>query len=495
MSLNIMLDAPAPKEIASALSRQHPGLFFTMVEQAPVAISLSDRDANIVYANPAFCRQTGYTLPQLLNQNHRLLASKQTPRAIYQEMWHTLLQLLPWRGQLINRRCDGSLYLAEIDITPVVNQYGELEHYLAMQRDISDSYALEQRLRNHMTLTEAVLNNIPAAVVVVDECDRVVMDNLTYKTFCADCGGRELLTALDFSARKNELYDGQVLPVVMRGAVRWLSITCWALPGVSEEISRYFIDTALPRTLVVITDCTQQWQQQEQGRLDRLKQQMTTGKLLAAIRESLDAALVQLNCPINMLAAARRLNGEDHGNMALEAAWREGEEAMARLKRCRPSLELENAAIWPLQPLFDDLRALYHTRFNAGENLQMEMDSPHLVGFGQRTQILACLSLWLDRTLALAAELHDFRLQTQLYAREEDGWLSIYLNDNVPLLQVRYTHSPDALNAPGKGMELRLVQTLVAHHRGAIELTSRPEGGTCLTLRFPLFHSLTGGPR
>jgi hypothetical protein len=56
---------------------------------------------------------------------------------------------------------------------------------------------------------------------------------------------------------------------------------------------------------------------------------MTAGKLLAAIRESLDAALIQLNCPI-MLAAARRLNGEGSGNVALEAAWREGEEAMAR---------------------------------------------------------------------------------------------------------------------------------------------------------------------
>jgi hypothetical protein len=142
----------------------------------------------------------------------------------------------------------------------------------------------------------------------------------------------------------------QILPVVLRGAVRWLSVTCWALPGVSEEASRYFIDSALARTLVVIADCTQQRQQQEQGRLDRLKQQMTAGKLLAAIRESLDAALIQLNCPINMLAAARRLNGEGSGNVALDAAWREGEEAMARLQRCRPSLELESSAVWPLQP-------------------------------------------------------------------------------------------------------------------------------------------------
>lgn len=493
MTLNMMMDAAAPAEIAGALSQQHPGLFFTMVEQAPVAISLTDADAHILYANPAFCRQSGYELEELLQQNPRLLASKQTPREIYQDMWHTLLQHRPWRGQLINRRRDGSLFLVEIDITPLFNAFGKLEHYLAMQRDISTSYALEQRLRNHMTLTEAVLNNIPAAVVVVDERDQVVMDNLAYKTFCADCGGKELLTELNFSAHKAKLAQGLVLPVALRGTVRWLSVTCWAQPGVSEEAGRYFIDSAVPRTLVVITDNTQQQQQQEQGRLDRLKQQITSGKLLAAIRESLDAALVQLNCPINMLAAARRLNGDDHTNLALDAAWREGEEAMARLQRCRPSLELESPAVWPLQPFLDDLRALYHTRYNQGENLQIELESPDLVGFGQRTQLLACLSLWLDRTLDIAAELRDFTVQTQLYAREESGWLSFYLNDNVPLIQVRYTHSPDALNAPGKGMELRLIQTLVAHHRGAIELTSRPQGGTCLTLRFPLFHSLTGG--
>ncbi|MBR7244481.1 sensor histidine kinase, partial [Klebsiella pneumoniae] len=89
----------------------------------------------------------------------------------------------------------------------------------------------------------------------------------------------------------------------------------------------------------------------------------------------------------------------------------------------------------------------------------------------------------LDRTLALAAELPSVPLAMQLYAEENDGWLSLYLTDNVPLLQVRYAHSPDALNSPGKGMELRLIQTLVAHHRGAIELASRPQGQAGAALR------------
>lgn len=494
MSMNLMTESFPLGGIASHLSRQHPALFSTVVEQSSVAISLTDPQARIVYTNPAFCRLTGYSLSQLLGQNHRILASQQTPGDVYSEMWQTLLQGSAWRGQLINRRRDGSLYLAEIDITPIVNSQGELEHYLAMHKDISASYALEQRLRNHMTLTTAVLNNIPAAVVVVDDRDRVIMDNLAYKTLCADCGGKELLAVLDYGNNKAALREGMPQPVQVRGATRWLSLGMWALPGVNEEASRYFTDSALPRTLIVITDCTEQQQQQQQGRLDRMKQQITNGTLLAAIRESLDAALVQLNCPLNMLAAARRLNGQDRTNVALESAWREGEEAVARLQACRPSLAFEAEGEWPLQALIDDLTGLYHTRFNQDDRLQCELAAPDIMGFGQRTQVLACLSLWLDRTLALAAEIQPFQLAVQLFAREEGSWLSLYLEDNVPLTQVRYAPAPATLNAPGKGMELRLIQTLVAHHQGAIDLTSRPGGGTCLTIRFPR-SSLTGGAK
>ncbi|WJV62110.1 nitrogen fixation negative regulator NifL [Pectobacteriaceae bacterium C52] len=495
MTINLTAESFPLGEIASHLSRQHPSLFSTVVEQSSVAISLTNPDAHIVYTNPAFCHLTGYNLQQLVGQNHRILASQQTPREVYHDMWQCLLQGCAWRGQLINRRRDGTLYLAEIDITPIFNIAGEVEHYLAMHKDISERYALEQRLRNHMTMITAVLNNIPAAVVVVDEHDQVVMDNLAYKTLRADCGGRELLTVLGYPLNKHSLQEGERVSVTIRGTVRWLSLGYWALPGVNEEASRYFTDTALPRTLIVITDCTEQQQQQQQGQLDRLKQQLTNGKLLAAIRESLDAALIQLNCPINMLAAARQLNGENGSNVALESAWREGEDAVVRLQACRPSLDFEPAEMWPLQALLDDLSALYHTRFSNGDCLRYALEVPELCAFVQRTQLLAMLSLWLDRTLSLAAEIQPFTLDLHIFARQDNHWLVLYIDDNVPLEQVRYSRSQAALSTPGKGMELRLIQTLVAHHQGAIDLTLRPAGGTCLTLRLPQTSSLTGGTK
>ncbi len=306
-----------------------------------------------------------------------------------------------------------------------------------MQRDISVSYTLEQRLRNHMTLMEAVLNNIPAAVVVVDEQDRVVMDNLAYKTFCADCGGGSCSPSCR-SPRPDDARRGGDPAGSAPRAARWLSVTCWPLPA-SVKRPAATLSTARWRGPVVIADCTQQRQQQEQGRLDRLKQQMTAGKLLAAIRESLDAALIQLNCPINMLAAARRLNGEEAGMWR----WRPpGVKGKRRWRGSSAAARRWNSKTPPsgrCSPFRRSVR-LYRTRFDP-DGLQVDMASPHLIGFGQRTPLLACLSLWLDRT-ALAAELPSVPLAMQLYAEENDGWLSLYLTDNVPLLQVRYAHSP-----------------------------------------------------
>ncbi|WP_413652689.1 PAS domain-containing protein, partial [Pantoea sp. B65] len=165
MSIGLFPATHDEDALVSSLSQAHPTLFYTVVEQSSVAISLTGPDARIVYANQAFCQLTGYRRDELLGQDHRILASQQTPRELYPQMWHNLAQGQPWSGQLINRKRDHSLYLAEVSISPIVDRHGRLEHYLAMHKDISDRYALEQRLRNNFSLITSVLNNIPVAVV------------------------------------------------------------------------------------------------------------------------------------------------------------------------------------------------------------------------------------------------------------------------------------------------------------------------------------------
>jgi signal transduction histidine kinase len=52
-------------------------------------------------------------------------------------MWATILAGRIWRGELINRRKDGSLYDAAVTISPVKDAFGNLVSFVGVQHDIS----------------------------------------------------------------------------------------------------------------------------------------------------------------------------------------------------------------------------------------------------------------------------------------------------------------------------------------------------------------------
>ncbi len=471
---------------APALSALRPALFFTAVEQSSVAISITDPQARIVYTNLAFRQLTGYSEPELTGANHNLLASRQTPKKNYREMWNSITQGLSWVGQLINKRKDNSLYLAEVSISPIFSPDGQIEHFLGMHKDISDSYALMQRLRNQMSLIAAVLNNVPAPVIVLDEYDNIVMDNLAYKTLCADCGGGELLAELGYPANKAQLAEGERVSLTVCGVTRTFGLSIWPLSEVNEEVSRYFTNSAPPRTLITLIDDSERQRQRAQQRLEQLKHRLATGKLLAAIRESLDAAMVQLSCPLNMLAAARRLNPEDDMHPGLDAAWQEGQQALARLQACRPSLNQEERDFWSVGDVLKDLSDLYLPRIRALGRLNWQCRPEILLGWGQRHQVLASLSLWLDRCLTLAGEHPSTPLVITISAYARDNACFFALQDNLSLHPVQSAVQPQTVTTPGHGMELRLIQTLIGNHQGMIDIQTQAEGGTHLILRLPL---------
>jgi diguanylate cyclase (GGDEF)-like protein len=57
------------------------------------------------------------------------------------------LEGLPWRGELINRRKDGSLYDEELSIAPVKNRAGKITHFIGIKEDISERKAMEAKLQ------------------------------------------------------------------------------------------------------------------------------------------------------------------------------------------------------------------------------------------------------------------------------------------------------------------------------------------------------------
>ena len=103
------------------------------------AIVITDRNGAIQWVNPAFSRLSGYSASDAIGKNPRdLLRSGVHPREFYQDMWQTLLSGKVWEGELTNRRKDGVQYVEGQTITPVKNGAGEITHFIAIKRDLTD---------------------------------------------------------------------------------------------------------------------------------------------------------------------------------------------------------------------------------------------------------------------------------------------------------------------------------------------------------------------
>ena len=132
---------------------------FVAVEQSPESIVITNLNAQIEYVNAAFQRNTGYTREEALGLNPRVLKSGLTPKETYADMWATLSRGEPWRGELYNRRKDGSDYVEFANIAPVRQPDGTITHYLAIKEDITQKKQMSDELQRHREHLEQLVDS------------------------------------------------------------------------------------------------------------------------------------------------------------------------------------------------------------------------------------------------------------------------------------------------------------------------------------------------
>ncbi len=116
------------------------------VEQAVDAVIVTDIAGNIEYVNPAFENSTGFAREEVLAKNARVLKSGVHSDSFYRDIWAVITRGHTWRGRLTNKRKDGSMLLCESIIAPVKDEKGSIMHYVGVNRDITESEILRERL-------------------------------------------------------------------------------------------------------------------------------------------------------------------------------------------------------------------------------------------------------------------------------------------------------------------------------------------------------------
>ena len=143
------------------------------LEAAANPIIISRRDGIIIWVNKAFEQLSGYTRDEAIGQNTRLLKSGQQSPSFYKNLWETILSGQRWRGELVNRRKDGSLYQEEMTITPVKNETGDITHFIAIKLDIDERKRADERM---CRLAQAVENSAEL-IAIADPDGRISFAN------------------------------------------------------------------------------------------------------------------------------------------------------------------------------------------------------------------------------------------------------------------------------------------------------------------------------
>ena len=116
------------------------------IEQSVNIVFMCDVSGKIEYVNSRFEEVTGWHRDEVLGRTPNILASGETDREEYEELWKTILSGNTWRGVFKNRKKNGEFYWAATMITPIKDDRGKVIHFLAIQEDVTEKRKAQERL-------------------------------------------------------------------------------------------------------------------------------------------------------------------------------------------------------------------------------------------------------------------------------------------------------------------------------------------------------------
>ncbi|MCC6229976.1 MAG: PAS domain S-box protein [Phycisphaerales bacterium] len=113
------------------------GLVQSVIDEpdSGVIVGVTDAAGRITYANRAFCAISGYTVEELIGQDHRLLNSGHHARTFWSDMYREVHAGRTWRAEVCNRAKDGTRYWVDTTVRGVFDATGALVSIVSVRVD------------------------------------------------------------------------------------------------------------------------------------------------------------------------------------------------------------------------------------------------------------------------------------------------------------------------------------------------------------------------
>jgi len=232
-------------------TEQNLMLLNTSVEQSNIAVVITDNDANIIYVNSAFERNSGYSFAEVKFKNPNILKSGLTNPEIYTDMWDTILTGGVWKGTFINKKKNGELIYEKTTITPLKDENGHISHFVANKEDVTSEVEKNEKIIKLFTATE----NSPSSVMLLDKEAKITYVNPAFEKITgykqkevigstpsllnSDRHDDSFYDEIWKSIHNGELWQGILINKKKNGELYWDSSAVIPLRNEKEELIGY----------------------------------------------------------------------------------------------------------------------------------------------------------------------------------------------------------------------------------------------------------------
>ncbi len=120
--------------------------------------STTDLKGIITDVSDAFCDISGYTRDELIGQPHNIIRHPDMPKSAFKDLWDTIIKGQIWNGKVKNLKKDGGYYWVYANVEPLFDKKGNIEAYVAIRLDITDSVHLKDELENSRKKDKTMLH-------------------------------------------------------------------------------------------------------------------------------------------------------------------------------------------------------------------------------------------------------------------------------------------------------------------------------------------------
>ena len=177
-------------------------LFHSAFQQSTDAIVITGIDGRIIDVNGTFTEIYGFSRAEAVGKSTSLIQSRYSTPDFYRDMWKSLEKDNQWRGEILNRRKDGTEIPVWLSITPIYLGNRKIG-YMGIESDMSEQKNLEQQIIQTEKL--ATIGQLSAGIaheigtplnIISGNAELVLLDMES-----SDHGRRELETIIEQTKR------------------------------------------------------------------------------------------------------------------------------------------------------------------------------------------------------------------------------------------------------------------------------------------------------